>query len=297
MINVEELTNYVEQKNPLIRKAVLSAKSTSLFNLQTGVKHSSALNLLNTTIVFGDGGSCGWNEAGSSTLSQRTLTVGHIKINMAFCERALLDYWTGYEVKVAAGKETLPFAEAFVGDIIDNIGAEVEKTIYQGDTEGSGNLASFDGLIKILDAESDTIKVAAKEDANIVAEVYDAYINIPVEVLPNAAILVGQDTFRKYVGELSAANLYHYDPKVDDEMSITIPGTTTKIYAVAGLNGTNKIIGSDLNNIYFGTDLADDAEVFDLFYSKDNQEWRLVVKFNAGVQVAIPSQVVLKTIA
>ena len=34
-------------------------------------------------------------------------------------------------------------------------------------------------------------------------------------------------------------------------------------------------------------------ETFDLWYSKDNQEFRLAVKFNAGVQVAFPDEVVL----
>ena len=81
-------------------------------------------------------------------------------------------------------------------------------------------------------------------------------------------------------------------------MSIVIPGTSTRIYGVPGLNGTKKIVAGDLKgNFFYGTDLDGDQEVFDLWYSKDNQEFRLAIKFNAGVQVAFPDQVVVKTIA
>ena len=297
-INVSSLTTYVdEQRLPLIRKAVLAPKSADLFNLQTGVKSKAALNILTTNVVFGDGGSCGWDEAGKNTLSQREIEVGKVKVNMSFCDRTLLDYWCGYEVRVAAGKETLPFEEAFVADIIAQVNAEVEKAIWQGDkTDGTGNLAIFDGLLTILADEADVIAVAAVEDANVAAEVYDAYAHIPLEVLHDAVIFMGEDTFRDYVGELNAANLYHYDPKVDEGMTLIMPGTSTRIYGVPGLNGTAKIVAGAKNNFFYGTDLEGDQEVFDLWYSKDNQEFRLAIKFNAGVQVAFPDQVVVKSL-
>lgn len=299
MINVSSLTQYVdEQRLPLIRKAVLAPKSADLFNLQTGVKSKAALNILTTSVVFGDGAACGWNPNGTNTLSQREIEVGKVKVNMNFCDRTLLDYWAGYEVKVAAGKEALPFEEAFVADILAHVNEEVEKAIWQGDKEGSGNLTIFDGLLKILNAESGVIKKAAVSGNNIAQEVYDAYASIPLEILHTASIVCGEDTFRAYIGELNSANLYHYDPKVDEGMSIVIPGTSTRIYGVPGLNGTKKIVAGDLKgNFFYGTDLEGDQEVFDLWYSKDNQEFRLAIKFNAGVQVAFPDQVVVKTIA
>ena len=299
MINVSSLTQYVdEQRLPLIRKAVLAPKSADLFNLQTGVKSKAALNILTTSVVFGDGAACGWNPNGTNTLSQREIEVGKVKVNMNFCDRTLLDYWAGYEVKVAAGKEALPFEEAFVADILAHVNEEVEKAIWQGDKEGSGNLTIFDGLLKILNAESGVIKKEAVPSNNVAQEVYDAYASIPLEILHTASIVCGEDTFRAYIGELNSANLYHYDPKVDEGMSIVIPGTSTRIYGVPGLNGTKKIVAGDLKgNFFYGTDLEGDQEVFDLWYSKDNQEFRLAIKFNAGVQVAFPDQVVVKTIA
>ena len=64
---VTSLPTYVDQNRlPLIAKAVLGAKTASLFTLQSGVKSPTALNLISTDVVFGDGSTCGWNEAGQS---------------------------------------------------------------------------------------------------------------------------------------------------------------------------------------------------------------------------------------
>ena len=149
---VSSLPQYVEEKRlPLIAEAVLGAKSAKLFTLQTDIKHAAALNLLSTDVAFGDGSSCGWNEAGSTSLTQRILTVGNIKVNMSFCDRDMLAKWMGYEVKVAAGNESLPFEEEFTAEVIKSINEAVEKAIYQGDTASTNpNLKAFDGLVKIL---------------------------------------------------------------------------------------------------------------------------------------------------
>ena len=72
-INVAGLEAYVdEQRLPLIKKAVLNAKSAQLFNLQTGCKGGgkTALNLLTTNVVFGSGGDCSFTDAGSNVFSQ-----------------------------------------------------------------------------------------------------------------------------------------------------------------------------------------------------------------------------------
>ena len=82
-INVSTLTEYVdEQRLPLISKAVLGSKSAKLFNLQTGVKYKSKINLLSTAVTFGDGSNCGFDAAGTSTLSQREIEAGLVKVNM-----------------------------------------------------------------------------------------------------------------------------------------------------------------------------------------------------------------------
>lgn len=291
-INVSALTAYVEeQRLPLIRKTVFAAPSTKYFNLQTGIKHSAALNILNTEVEFGDGATCGWDEAGSSAFSQRTLEVGNFKVNMSFCDKAMLKYWNGYDVRVAAGQKSLPFEEDFVNGIIDGVRVKLEDMIWKGVKAND----KMDGLLTILKAESGVIKPTIAAGDTIYEKTLAAYKAIPASKLENASIFMGIDSFRDLVLELTAKNLYHYSPEVDSSLEIVLPGTNTKVRGVAGLNGEKAIVAADGENIYFGVDMEGDEERFDLWYSKDNQEFRLAINFNAGVQVAFPDEVVLAT--
>ena len=287
-INVSALTAYVdEQRLPLIRKTIFAAPSVKHFNLQTGVKHAAALNILNTTVAFGDGATCGWNEAGSSAFSQRTLEVGNYKVNMSFCDKAMLKYWNGYDVRVAAGQKSLPFEEDFVNGVIDGVAEKLETIIWQGVKATD----KIDGILTILGKEGTVIKTEA--GTTIYDSVLNAYKAIPAKKLDKAAMFIGVDKFRDLVLELTAKNLYHYNPAVDEKMEIVLPGTNTRVIAVSGLNGKASVVAADPENIYYGVDMEGDEEKFDLWYSQDNQEFRLAINFNAGVQVAFPDEVVL----
>lgn len=292
-INVSALTQYTEeQRLPLIRKTIFAAPSVKHFNLQTGVKHAAALNILNTTVQFGDGAACGWNEAGTSEFSQRILEVGNYKVNMSFCDKAMLKYWQGYEVRVAAGQKSLPFEEDFVNSIIEGVKNKLETILWQGVKADD----KMDGILTILAQESgSTIKPSLASGDTIYGKTVKVYKAIPAKKLDKASIFMGVDNFRDLVLELTDKNLYHYSPEVDDAMQIVLPGTSTKVFGVSGLNGQKAIVAADAENIYYGVDMENDEEVFDLWYSKDNQEFRLAIGFNAGVQIAFPDEVVIAT--
>lgn len=295
-INVNNLTTYVdEQRLPLIRKAVLGARTAYHFYLMTGVKGQTALNLLSTDVQFNDGYDCGWHEAGSSTLSQRTLTPGAIAVNMAFCDKKLLKTWANYEVRVAAGQKTLPFEEDFMAGVGEAIAANLEKALWQGDTaSGDANLNKFDGMIKILDSASLASTVGGSTVTETVKNMYQA---IPAEAFTKGEVVLymGADKYRAYIQELIANGNLVITTGVNDVAmpdSVLIPGTNVRVIYVDGLNGTGKMYASYKDNFVYGVDLTDDAEKYDFWYSQDNREHRLAVEFIAGVQVAYPEFVV-----
>lgn len=299
-IDTSALTEYVDKnKNSLIAKSVIGARTIGLINVQTGVKHSDSLNLLSTTVAFGDGSTCGFTDSGTSALSERNITVSPIKINMSFCDKLMNKFAGNYQIRTASTDNALPFEEAFVNDVVANIKAEVEKLIWQGKKIAlpKKNLDYADGLLEIITKGTASVLKPADTTTGAKATIEAVYKTIPTAILNKAAIFVGLDTFRDYVLGLSAANLYHYNPQVDGEMTIIMPGTTTPIYGVAGLDGTSKVVATTPENLFYGTDLVEDAETFDFWYSKDNQEFRLAVDFKAGTQIAFLNEVVLGTIA
>lgn len=297
MAIVNNLPQYTEEHRlPLIRKAVIGNRSSKEFNLETGIKGATALNLLNTDVKFGDGYACGWNEAGTSTLSQRILTPGAIKVNMSFCDKQLLKTFANYEVRVAAGQKTLPFEEDFMAGVVEGIAANLEKAMWQGDTDSLDvNLSKFDGIEKIVAAESSAIDVTVNSNDTATSILSAVYSAIPEAVFAKGEVVIylKASLYRKYIQELIAnGNLVITTAMNDVAMpeSILMPGTNVRVIPIDGMS--NYAYASYKDNFVYGVDMTGDEEKIEMWYSQDNREFRLAVEFIAGVQVAYPEFVV-----
>ena len=292
-INVTALNNYVEEKRlPLIAKSVLRGKTIDLIQIETGVLQDTALNLVSAQVEFGDGASCGWNPTDGVALSQRLLKPTFLKINQAFCDKDLLKKWASQEVKLAAGREQLPFEENFLEEIANAINGSIEKLVWQGD---SSHTNEPDGFLKILEAGGSGV-VSATWSAGTTAynKIKAVYNAIPANVIDkeDTVIFVGAETYRDFIQDLVAANLYHFAPDYKDG-EYMLPGTSIRVIAVNGLNGTGKIVAGRLSNFFYGVGAEDDKDTFDFWYSQDNREFRLAVYFAMAVQVAYPNEIVL----
>lgn len=292
-INVTALNNYVEEKRlPLIAKSFLRGKTIDLIQIETGVLQDTALNLVSASVKFGDGASCGWNPTDGVALSQRLLKPTFLKINQAFCDKDLLKKWASYEVKLAAGREQLPFEESFMEEIANAINESIEKLVWQGDSKNDNEP---DGFLKILETVSSGV-VSTTWSAGTTAynKIKAVYNKIPANIIDkeDTVIFVGEETYREFIQDLVAANLYHFSPdyKAGEYM---VPGTSIRVIAVNGLNGTGKVVAGRLSNFYYGVGEPDDKDTFDFWYSKDNREFRLAAYFAIAVQVAYPNEIVL----
>lgn len=286
-VNLTGLTPYIEERRlPLIKEATLGSKSASLFSIESGVKYKSALNLINATTELQDGSACnGFTNKGNAGLSQRVITAPMIKVNQSFCHKDFVKYWTNYEVRVGVGEEKLPFAEYFTSLIVDNVKTANEKMIWQGSEE-----VEVDGLLAMF-ADDESIVTAATATSAYSA-IKNVYMAIPEKVLDEAVIFVGADVYRQFIQEMVEKNLFHYSADNANQEFI-FPATNTKVIAVNGLNGTKKIVAARTANLFIGVDMLDDAEKFELWYSKDNDEYRLAIQYNLGVQYAFGDEIVL----
>lgn len=295
-INVTALNNYVEEKRlPLIAKSFLRGKTIDLIQIETGVLQDTALNLVSASVKFGDGASCGWDATEGVALSQRILKPTFLKVNQVFCDKDLLKKWASYEVKLAAGREQLPFEEKFMEEIANAISESIEKLVWQGDSANGDSNIEPDGFLKILETVGSgvvsTTWSAGTTAYNKIKAVYNA---IPANIIDkeDTVIFVGEETYREFIQDLVAANLYHFSPdyKAGEYM---VPGTSIRVIAVNGLNGTGKIVAGRLSNFFYGVGAEDDKDTFDFWYSKDNREFRLAAYFAIAVQVAYPNEIVL----
>ena len=294
-LDLSKLIEYVqEQRLPLIHEATLKAKTANMLSWQPDVKTSAKLNLLDTDVVFGDGLTCGFEDSSSQALSQREIETGVIKVEMKWCVREMAKYWMQHEIRINANEGGLPFEEAFINGIVNDVEQKVEKAIWQGDVSSSdANLNKFDGFLAILGNE--TTATASMDTSSVYNSISNVYAAIPQAAFDrgDVVIFIGEDQYRTYVQELVAKNLYHYDPQQAADMEYFVPGTTTRIKAVGGLNGTSKIVAGSLRNMFYGFDEEGADHEFKFWYSPDNDDYRLRIVFNAGVQVAYPEEIVV----
>jgi len=308
-LDLSALTNYVKENElQLTSAAIFSAKTASLIeargNVQVGIKSAETINVMTTDAVFQAGGSCGFNSSGTTTITQRTLTVGKIKVQESICPKTFEAKYTQKALREGSSYDYMAYATEYSAQKVQRIGAALETAIWQGDTaSGTANLARFDGLIKIIDGlgfggagdpiDGNAADLTTLTSSNVIAAVDSIFAVLPAALLDkdDVVIFCGNDTFREYVIALRTANLFHY-PVDAANMELVIPGTAIKLIGVNGLNGTDKMFGVSMSNLYLGTDMLNEQDRFELFYAKEADEMRFVVEFKLGIQVAFPDEVV-----
>ena len=306
--SVGSLTNYNnEQSTDLLVKALFSGKTAAAMyaanQVQVGVKSSAALNIIASTVFFQADG-CGYNPSGTTTFTQRNITVGAVKVEETLCPKTLEAKWM--QTQIMPGSPTMiPFEEQIGNEKAAVIAQTLETAIWLGDTtSGNPNITRFDGLLKIISGASPTLANAAPTtfttvtSANIDEILDQVYANIPAAVAEKSDLVcfLGIDAYKLMLVNLKNANLFHYVADAATTMEMVYPGTNMKLIGVGGLNGTNKIVAGSLSNFFLGTDLANEEEITKLWYSEDSDEVRFRLTFKYGVQVAFPSEVVYFTL-
>jgi hypothetical protein len=309
--NVSALANYTEENAALlVTSSVLGAKTATLIksagNVMVGVKSSETINIMDTDAIFQSGGSCGFTASGSTTFTQRTVTVGKIKVNEALCPKDLEAKYLQKALPTGSMYDSIPFEQEFADKKAKTIAAQLETSLWNGDLDSVNvNLNKFDGLVKLIGAASGVVAANASTfisgaplssitAANVISIFDGVYAAIPAKVVAadDMTIFCGQDLFRTYTIALKNANSFHYsvDAKADGEF--VLPGTMIKVIAVAGLNGTNKVYATRLSNLFIGTDLLNEEEKFEIFYAKEADQVRFVSEFKMGVNFAFPDEMV-----
>ena len=305
--DVSALANYTKENEALlVTSSVLGSKTASLIksqgNVMVGVKSAETINIMDTDAIFQSGGTCGFNASGSTTFTQRTVTVGKIKVNESLCPKDLEAKYLQKALPEGSRYDSIAFASDYTDKKAARIASQLETAIWQGSTGSANvNLNKFQGLVTLIgssavEANNTTFygtPATSITTANVVA-IFDAlYKAIPATVVDkdDMTIWCGMDVFRTYTIALKNANMYNYafDGKANSEFFL--PGTPIKVVATPGLNGTNKIYAIRLSNMFLGTDLLNEEERFELFYAKEADQVRFVSEFKMGVNVAFLDEI------
>lgn len=306
---VSGLTTYVDvNRDALIKSVVIGAEygdTIPQLAKQLGVKTKERLNYLDVDPTFQDGKGCGFSADGKTEFSEREIETAIFKVNDSWCPDDLLAKFAEYMVRFGANanaEDGMPFEREIMGEIVRKINQKMEKAVWQGDTSGTDLIDGF--LTQALgDDSASTIAVSytAATSAISLYEAVKAVISkIPEEILDDAVVFVSPAVFRALCFELTEKNMYHFpSDKVGAEIEdrdIIFPGTGVRVHKTYGLSGDKKhIYSSAYKNMVYAADLMNDKEEARLWFSDDDDVYKLKIKWNAGVATLYPDEVVVLT--
>lgn len=301
---VTSLPAYVQDNKDLIIKnfALVGTASRQRFGIQTGIKTSAYLNYLELNPTLQDGKGCGFTAAGSATLTQRTITTAIIKVNMDVCPDSLLGKYAEYLVRIGANSNELPFEQYIIDGVTTEINKKIEKLIWQGDTSKSTDtdLKWLNGILKQLASDSDKVAVSIAANTAIYDAIKAVYLAIPEETLERGAeIYVSPANYRDFLMAMVEKKYFNYSgPQDSAPEEFVFPGTDVKVVKTPGLAGVNdRIVASFPENFVYGCDAEGDLEDVKIWFSDDDDLFKLKVKWNSGIAYRFPNQVTLGTIA
>jgi hypothetical protein len=311
-LDVTALTNYViENEDLLIVKSLFGGKTSDLIRsegtVMTGVKFAEKINILATDAIFQNGTGCTRVSSGTTSLTQRQVTVGDIAVVEDICVNTLNSKYMSKALANGSDPNKLPFEQEFSNLKSATIAKQLEIAIWQGDTASAdANLARFDGFIKLIDAAGTAVNgnptsiatATGITTSNVKGIVNGMWLGLPAGVTgsDDIRIFCGWDTFNKFINAFTDQNLFNFAPAGSEVSAangvVIIPGTNYKLTAVHGLDGTSRLFSARMSNLFAGVDLENEYEQFSIMEDQFKDYLRFKAHFKYGVNVAFPDEIV-----
>lgn len=312
-LNLGSLTKYTDQLSGiLLKEAVLVGNTFDFISVQTGIKYADSINILTNTLTAAAGGCGTISPTGSTTLSQRDITVCPVKVEESICVDEFEQYWIGQLAKEGSYNEFAPeaFNQLYLANKVEKVGQFVEDIFWKGSvssTYGGGNLALCNGILHILEGTSATNSVisttysGALTTANALDIVDDMIRLLPNDVLDanDLTLFMSHANFRVLMNALRNNNYFFgYDGVTGHTWVLeNYTNTNVRIVATRGLNGRNEMVLTPASNLFFGTDSFGEArngDGFQFWYDLRDNITYFRAKLKVGAQVAFPSYIVIK---
>jgi len=228
------------------------------------------------------------------TLTEKVLTPTELQVNLQICKKELHADWEAAQMGFSAFDELPPLFSDYV---IARVAAEVANATETSIWSGSAGEGSFDGLEALATADGDVVDVVGTTvtAANVVAELSKIVDAIPSGVYgkEDLTIYISQHIAKQYIAAQAALGYRELYNVGQTEMNFQ----GIKLFATGGL-ATNSAIAAQASNLFFGTGLLDDrneVKVIDMSDIDGSQNVRVVMRYTAGVQIGVGSDVVLYT--
>jgi hypothetical protein len=249
--------------------------------------------------------SCDFAATSSVTLTERIIQPEEFQVNLQLCKSDFVSDWEAVSMGYSAF-DTLPknFQDFLLAHVIAKVAEKTENTIWQGVNATAGE---FDGFTVLAAADSDVVDVTGTTvtASNVIAELGKIVDAIPSSIYgkEDLYIYVSQNIARAYVralggfgaSGLGAAGTNNMGTQWWNNGSLSFDGV--KLFVANGLPD-NDAMAAQKSNLYFGTGLLSDhneVKVIDMADIDGSQNVRIVMRYTAGVQYGLGSEIVYYT--
>ena len=279
-----------------------STLANDLITIKPNVKFKEVMKKVATDDIVANG-SCDFAATSTLTLTERILQPEEFQVNLQLCKKDFVSDWEAISMGYSAFSD-LPssFSDFLIAHVAGKVAQKTENTIWAGTNATAGE---FDGFLTTLAADTDVNDVgagAAVTAANVVEK-----IGLTVDAIPSTVygsedltIYVAPNVYRAYVRALGGFATNVGAAGTDNKGTQWFNGgalTFDGINVALGQGMTsNTMVAAEKSNLFFGTGLLSDQQevkVIDMADIDGSQNVRIVMRYTAGIQHAIGSDIVL----
>ena len=296
-----------EASGKYIAAALLSGTTldNGLITVKPNIKFKEVIKKLSTDGLVKDA-VCDFDPTSTITLTERIIEPVYQQVNLQLCKKDFQSDWDAISMGYSA-HQNLPksFADFLIGHVAAKVAQKTEQSIWNGAAASNGEFAGFKELMLADASVVDITAVGGGINAgNVIAQlgsVVDSIIST-LYSSEDMLIYVSQNVARAYVRALggfsvaatSNAGTNDQGTQWFSGQALTFDGV--KIAVANGLPD-NTMVAAEKSNLFFGTGLLSDqnqeVKVIDMADIDGSQNVRVVMRFTAGVQYGIGSEIVL----
>jgi len=296
--------------NKYIAAALLSADTLDkqLITIMPNVKYKDVVKKFATNDIVKNA-TCDFDATSTITLTERIIQPEEFQVNLQLCKKDFRSDWEAVQMGISVYDQLPPtFSDFLIAQVAAKVAQKTEQTIWAGVNATAGE---FDGFLTLMAADSDVIDVTGTTitAANVITELGKVVDAIPSALYgkEDLTIYVPQNVAKAYVRALGGFSAISTTVGGQGANGINAQGTMwygmgqnlnfdgIQIAMCPGLT-SNKIVAAQKENLFFGTGLMSDAQEVKLIDMSDidgSQNVRVIMRYTAGVQYGIGTDVVL----
>lgn len=269
------------------------------------VAYKQVLQNLSTGSIVANANCDFQTGGGVVTLTEKVLTTKELQVNIQLCKSDLMQTWQASEMGYSSyGAMPKSFDDFLIAHVSAKVASATEANIWNG----SAGAGTFDSIKTLALADSSVIDVVGLTGASLNASVIIAEMGKVVDAIP--ASLYGKEGLKLYVSQ-KIAKLYVRALAGFGANGLGGSGTNAQgtqwytngslsfdgipIFMANGL-GADNMIATTTDNLFFGCGLLNEKNIvqtIDMSPIDGSLNYRVIMRYNAGVQIGVGSDVVL----